>query len=516
MQKFSRVAFIVVGGLSILAIVLLLCVNLYVQSQGTQARIQQELRQRFGASLTFQRISVTPWAGIQLSGISVGQGPALDATNLLQAKSFRLRLGFFSIFSPHLVIKEVSLTDPKVVWPQDPDGKWRLPNLRKMDEGNAPVVPSTPTGSPRDESLTETKSEPSEEPSTVRESSPSVSGEKQSRNLFAPEVRGISVTGGVFRFLDRSGKMVATLDDVKFRASLRNASELHGNARATKVSLRDRFFLDQLRSPVEYGPGGLELAKISARAGDGNITGKFSLQTDTKDSPFTVDVKFRNVQADRVIMDAGGPAGIVQGKLEGSLQANGMTADPNALTGNGEIFLRDGQVKQYSLLVALSQVLQIEELAELHLEQAQAKYHITPGVIMVDELVLRSPNIRLSATGTITFGGKLHLDSRLAIDEKIRAQLFKPIRANFQPTDEPGYSAVAFEVNGSVERPKTNLLDKVVGRDLKDLVNSFWGGGKESRPKKKKQAEPIAESPVSPSPSAEGQPLRTATPAPSP
>src|SRR5205823_319357 len=86
------------------------------------------------------------------------------------------------------------------------------------------------------------------------------------------------------------------------------------------------------------------------------------------------------------------------------------------------------------------------------------------------------------ATGTVSFRGKLHLSSRLAINEKIRAQLYKPIRANFQPTEEPGYSAVDFEVSGTVERPKTNLLEKVVGRDLKDLVNSFLGG-KSDQPK---------------------------------
>jgi len=87
------------------------------------------------------------------------------------------------------------------------------------------------------------------------------------------------------------------------------------------------------------------------------------------------------------------------------------------------------------------------------------------------------------------------LSSRLAINEKVRAQLFKPIRSNFQPTEEPGYSAVDFEVSGTLERPKTNLLEKVVGRDLKDLVNSFLGG-KSDKPKKKKGAQGNADEPT--------------------
>ena len=241
-----------------------------------------------------------------------------------------------------------------------------------------------------------------------------------------------------------------------------------------------------MRSPLRYDENGLDLSQISARVGSGELSGRFTMQPETNESPFRVEMKFRGVQADQIISEAGGPSGVLQGKLEGTLQTEGKTTDPDALSGNGEIFLQDGQLRQYNLLVTLGQLFQIEELTQLHLDQAEAKYHLAPGVVTIDELVLRSANIHLSATGTVNFRGKLHLSSRLAINEKIRAQLFKPIRANFQPTEEPGYSAVEFEVTGTLERPKTNLLEKVVGRDLKDLVNSFLGGGKGDKPKKRK------------------------------
>ena len=127
------------------------------------------------------------------------------------------------------------------------------------------------------------------------------------------------------------------------------------------------------------------------------------MEPQSEDSPFTVSVTFQNIQADQIVADAGGPKGMVQGKLEGNFEAAGKTGDPDALTGAGQIFLRDGQLQQYSLLVALGQVLQIEELTQLHLEQAQAKYHLSPGLVTIDELILRSPNIRLSAAGTVTF-----------------------------------------------------------------------------------------------------------------
>lgn len=513
MQKLGRLILIVVGGLSILGAVVLLAVNLYVQSRGTQARIQQELRQRFGANLNIGRISVTPWSGVKLSGITIAQGAGSTA-NFLEAENFGLRIAFLSLFSKRLVFNEVSLVKPNVIWPQNADGKWRLPDLRaqRRIEKQKPAVPAVQS-SPPDRDETAENERPTESPDTaappVQAAIPPQQRAK-ARAEFASEIHKVSVVDGHFRFLDRSNAPVADFDGVGFRASIRNASALHGNARVSKVSVRDRLFLEQLKSPVRYDDSGLDLSQISAHIGGGDIDAHFSIQPEADESPFHVDVKFRSVQADQVITEAGGPSGVLQGKLEGSLQADGKTADPDALTGAGELVLHDGQVRQYNLLVALGQIFQIEELTQLHLEQAEAKYHLSPGVVNIDELVLRSANIRLSATGTATFRGKLHLTSQLVINEKVRGQLPKPLRANFQPTTEPGYSAVDFEVTGTVERPKTNLLEKVVGRDLKDLVNSiFGGGGKGEKQKKKKAAQTSPElSPTSspdvdaPSPSA--------------
>lgn len=514
MQKLGRLVLILIGGLSILGAVVLLAVNLYVQSQGTQARIQRELRQRFGANLNIGRISVTPWNGLKLSGITIAQGAA--GGNFLEAENFGLRIAFLSLFSKRLVFKEVSLVRPKVVWPQNADGKWRLPDLR-----SEPRAEGKPAGAAAGVETPSPQAEKENGPvgfSTQPLPPPVMPPEKKTKSPteFASEIHKISLIDGTFRFLDRSNNPVANFEGVGFRASVSSASALHGNARVAKVSLRDRFFLQQFKSPVRYDDNGLDLSQVSAHTGGGDIKARFSIQPETAESPFHVEMKFRNVEADQIIMEAGGPGGTLQGKLEGTLTADGKTTDPDALAGTGEVTLHNGQLRQYSLLVALGQIFQIEELTQLHLEQANAKYRLAPGVVNIDELVLRSANIRLSATGTVTFRGKLHLNSRLAIDEKVRGQLFKPLRANFQPTDEPGYSAVDFEIGGTLDRPKTNLLEKVVGRDLKDLVNSWLGGGKSEKPKKKKGTKADIDEATPPIGPDENKPSAAPTPAGSP
>jgi type II secretion system protein N len=512
MQKLGRLALVLIVGLSILAAVVFLALNLYVQSKGTQARIEQELRHRFGAALKIGRISVTPWNGLQLSDITIAQGTGGSSANFLEAKDFGLRVAFFSLFSRKLVIKEVTLVSPNVVWPQNADGKWRLPDLRgEQTDKSTPISSAPPINTNEPENKKSSMPVPAAVPS---QKPPPRIDRKIAAPPFISEIHKVGLIDGNFRFLGRANEPVANFDGVRFRASITNVTNaiaLHGNARVEKVSLRDRFFLEQLRSPLRYDENGLDLSQISARAGGGDLNGRFTMQPEADESPFRLEMKFRGVQADQIISEAGGPSGVLQGKLEGSLQAEGKTTDPDALAGNGEVFLKDGQLRQYNLLVALGQIFQIEELTQLHLDQAEAKYHLAPGVVTIDELVLRSQNIRLSATGTVSFRGKLHLNSRLAINEKVRAQLFKPIRANFQPTDEPGYSAVDFEVNGTIERPKTNLLEKVVGRDLKDLMNSFLGKGE--KPKKKKGSQPEeGESPASPNPDVSAAPSPAGSP----
>lgn len=496
MKKLGQLFLCLLGGVVALACLLLIAVNLYVQSQGTHHRIQQELSQRLGTPLYLKQISITPWSGLKLNGITIPQEAGKMEGNFLEAQSFQLRVQFWSLFSNRLVIRQVSLIRPEVVWAQNSAGKWRLPELppEKMPpppskaaapSSLAPPAPPPPAAAASPASGAAPPNEPAlaDTPGTP----------------FTPEVQRVTLKDGDFTFLDSAGRIIAKFSGLDFRSSFRTATEIKGNANVERISLRDRFFLENLESPLHYDPRELGFSNISAQAADGLISGHFEMQLQAPDSPFRATVKFRDLQAEKLLTNAGGPAGMITGRVEGFLDAEGKTADSNALTGHGEIVLRDGKLQQYSLLVALGQILQIDELMQLQLEQAEVKYHISPGIVTIDQLLVRSPNIRLTATGTINFRGKLRLNSELALNDKIRRQLFAPIRENFQPLDQPaGYAAVNFKISGTVDRPKTDLMDKLVGRDLRDLggvISSLFGHAKKNK-------KPANEATSSPTPAA--------------
>src|SRR5437588_12993965 len=115
MQKLRQIALILLGAIIALGAAVLLGVNLYVQSQGAQAKIQQELSRRLGSPLEIRSMSVTPWGGLELSGITIAQTSAVGPRHFLEAKTFRLRVRFLSLFSRRLVIKELSLINPNGV-----------------------------------------------------------------------------------------------------------------------------------------------------------------------------------------------------------------------------------------------------------------------------------------------------------------------------------------------------------------------------------------------------------------
>ena len=67
--------------------------------------------------------------------------------------------------------------------------------------------------------------------------------------------------------------------------------------------------------------------KVVARAAGGEVIGTFNIQPQSKDSPFKFTFKFRDLQADQIVVEGGSPERIIQGKIEGTLKLPGNASD---------------------------------------------------------------------------------------------------------------------------------------------------------------------------------------------
>src|SRR5207244_4687221 len=198
-------------------LVSLLGANLYVQSQTTQQRIQQELSQRLKMPLQIQRISVTPWGGLNLSGITIPQLHDARATPFLEAKDFRLRVKVRSIFWRPLVIKEVALIGPAVIWPQNESGEWRVPMREPPVETRTPPQPKATVTAPSENVIEGTPSETEPKEGKAAKAESTATG---------PQIKKVRLSNGSFHFLDREKRNVALFDGVQFSSSMRDITTL--------------------------------------------------------------------------------------------------------------------------------------------------------------------------------------------------------------------------------------------------------------------------------------------------
>jgi hypothetical protein len=210
--------------------------------------------------------------------------------------------------------------------------------------------------------------------------------------------------------------------------------------------------------------------------------------------------------------EASQAAGAVSGKLE----LHGTLKRLDRTEGDGEIQLTDGQFKQLELFQTIGVVLQIPELMDLRVRTGAAKFHIKDDKTYIDSLVLDSQNLQFSTDGNIRFDGKLSLNAKLSLTTALVQQLPTFVRTNFSAADADGRQSIDFDITGRTDKPKTNLVDRVIGKrvnnQLDNLVDNIFGSHKKDDKEKKKDkkkkdeekpppAAPVLIEPTAPTPS---------------
>ncbi|MEA3188493.1 MAG: hypothetical protein QOD99_2323 [Chthoniobacter sp.] len=484
MRKLSKGILWALGGLFGLAIIGMLGINLYVESAGTHARIERELSSALGTPVHMVSATVTPWSGLKINGIAVPQ--ADGEGDFLKASSVAAFFQFWPLFHRQLIVDEIAVNQPQVAWIQSAGEKWRLPAEEKIAAVSVEKPPKPEVTAP----------EPAEKPV---------------KTPFTVTVKHFRVNRGSFEFFDQKRKRLVSFADVKVDGSSSVATGAEGSATSNYVSLQDTVSLQNLRAPFRFVSGQLLLNDVSADLAGGTLGGGFALQTDEKRSPFTVDLKFTNVDLNQLLSEAGALSGQISGAATGWLDLYGHAGDPQSVGGSGYLTLVNGRMQQYELFQMLGQALQIPELTRLDLQQAQVGFRVGEGSVQVDEILMRSPNIKLTAHGDVRFDGALRLDARLTINQRISRQLPAFVETNFLPGEEPDTRYVDFAITGTVSKPRADLMDRILGRKIQKEVgalfqNIFGGKRKPDEKKKEKKAKGSATDMASPSPSATASP----------
>lgn len=477
-NRLSKVILSTLAALVTLAVLVIVGANLYIQSPGTQARIQAGISKALRVPVTFTSTSISMAGQLKVVDIAIPDGER----KFLEASAFTAHYRLGALLRGRLEIYGMSVERPRIAWQQNADGDWVVPRLPE-----------------------ETK--PKAESKKVEAPPPAEVPERERKSGLEVVVEGFQIRNGSVELLDKKGRATASFQGVNVLYTTLSAAKVEGNAHIERLSWGKELTFENVRTPFLYAGKELTLPELKATLAGGAVAGKFAMKADGKKAPFTLQLTLDQIDAGLLSTQMHSALGKAQGAIGGTLELHGNAKDLEDAEGAGSLHVREGRVQQLELFEAIGDVLQIKELSDLKLKEGRANFRIGEERAHIDELTLEAADLRLSAKGEVRFDGRIKLASKLSIDNSLRKNLPGLIRGNFDEEEDKRH-AIAFDISGKDFRMKTNLLDRIVGKKVTsqfdDLLTSLFGKKKEKKEeeaktdKKKKGDEQPETAPSSP------------------
>ncbi len=494
MRKLGWYAVSAVVAAMILGGVLLLAANLYVQSHTAQERIRLALVNTLGMAVELKKTTVTPWEGLRIDGIVVRPENSVD--NFLTADSFRARFAFLPLLRKHFQVQQVLLDRPELSWAQNSNGRWQFPPDEQRvakRHGKAAVEPAEPAEvePPAPPVALETPvPTPSSAPATAETPEPAVLPTPESHPVDNPvsvAVELLKMRHGTLNFLDVRRRPLGRFEEVNLDSRMAGLDHASGAVWFGKALLpRVGLNMTDFHADFTYDEKGLTLPNAKGALAGGTIDLVCHIDLQEPGSPFTASCHLENVSLDELITQAGGRPKLAEGRLRGDIKASGDPGIREGRRATARIELVDGRFSNLSLLQTIGEALRIQDLSRLQFKKAQLDCELEGTVLRVRPLVLVSSNLRITAEGDYHIeDDRLGLRARLTIDQAVGRQLPEFIESNFQPcgVEAPGCRYVDFDVTGTLAKPKSNLLTKVLAGTAGGLLQNLFAPRKKHEKK---------------------------------
>jgi type II secretion system protein N len=252
----------------------------------------------------------------------------------------------------------------------------------------------------------------------------------------------------------------------------------------------DTFTLENVSTPFKFTEESFDLPAIAATFAGGKLQGRYISHKEKERSPFKVAVTFTKLDLDRLGMQMGAAPGESLGSVSGQIELHGDTEHSDRRDGEGRVDLRDGQFHQLDLFQNIGGILGLKELSDLRVRDGHTDLRFSGEKIMVDSLTLNTADLQLTAHGTARLDKRLSLDAQLSAENAVVERLPGMIRDSFVPTDG-GRRGISFVINGTTDKPKTDLLSKLIGQKINvqfgDVLGNIFGEKKPEEEKPKKE-----------------------------
>ncbi len=456
MHPIAKPILIAIGGLLLLWAAAILFINIYLQSDAVQARLRDAIAREIGAPTQIRQTYYTPWSGIAISGLTL---PGADDPKhpLLEIQKIHIGVDFFLLLQGRLIIKNLDLYSPAIAFRES--AKQQSPPTHKAVAGEAILLPA--------DHLPQSDA-------GLAQSQPVSTSVKARHEMPAAQIKAFRIEDGRAIFFDAKGAKTLELTGVFIEANPDGKDKFKGTYRIERGVMWNSISPRKFEGHFEWGAGHLSLPDIQARLGDGRLSGQLEWQ---QDKTFVLAAMIENASLQKLASDALMDANGTQGLLNAKLALQGTAGQPETLTGTAEVNLVEACMEPIELIRQIGELLRVDELRLLRLKNAQAEFSIAKSQVVVESLLLASENLMIDAVGSAGFSGKLDLQARLHVNEKLRKETRGLIGKNFQPSETQGYAHMPFTITGSLARPKSDLLDKMVGlrigQDVSGLLKNL-------------------------------------------
>jgi len=435
--RFAKRFLIALACVAGVFVIILLCINLYLQSSGVQERLRKCAEQALGAPVMIRSTSYFPWSGLVLRDIAIPD-PETKNYNIVQADALRIRFAWGPLWHRRFVVTECTLFQPQVIVRQVDNGDWLLP----VPPVRTPEVPIPPA--------TETPSAPA---------SPKAAANAPS---FKAELRHFRLGSGSILLVDARGRHVLFLERVDIDADISPDLKVNGNVVIGHMDIASAIKPKRIQGDFTWDGSALDFPAIEGNVAGGKLTGSYHLVCGGNPS-FTLHAALDNVSLKKLTEDAEIEPGKTEGTLHGTLDLAGDPRNSASTTGKGHFELKSATLKPVDFIAKVGELLNIDELQLLQLKEARLDLTVANERVQVDDLTLKSENLILHGQGPVRFNGKMNLDAQLLIDHKLQRQLKGMLGNNFVASDDPDYRQLPFSVTGNIDSPRTDLLDKLIG-----------------------------------------------------
>jgi len=464
-RKFAKHILIAAGTLLFVYLLAILGLNIYLQSEGLQKRIRMAAESAAGCPVRIQGTQYTPWSGFSIIGVSLHGKSLPGQSPLLEAASVSFRFALLSLLQGKLVVSEVVVTDPSfdlLAQPEPPPGA------------------STPEPAPQPSS-TSTPSAASPTPQTETAERPGA-GVEISGPTPAPlppsgpaliEVKRIRIANGKARFF--LGALPITLTGVEVTGEIFPDRGISGTFCIDETGVGAYVHPRHVKGTFTWKKGRLLIPDLQSDWAGGRLKGSLDIGPDKE---FSAVVAADGILIKKLAADAGIDGDGSRGSLFSKGNLRGISGKPETFTGRVDMSLQQARFQPLDFIRQIGDWLSIRELQMFELKTAEAVLNIRDKKVAVDTLVLESENLVMDAKGPVGFDGKMKLQARLLLNERLRKDLAGLLGSNFKDSERPGYQQMPFSITGTVSRPKTDLLDKLtgfhIGEDVGGLLKNLF------------------------------------------